>query len=47
VSAELAFVMRDCEAAAAFTSAEQASAAVAVVRELAEPVAVVAFGGDT
>ena len=42
--AELAFVLRDCGAAAVFTSAEQAADVVAVTREMAEPVTVVAFG---
>lgn len=43
---ELAFVLRDCGAAAVLTSAEQAPAVVAVAAGLAEPVTVVAFGGD-
>ncbi len=41
---ELAFVLRDCGAAAVFTSAEQAAAVVAVAAGLADPVAVIAFG---
>ncbi|MHA6783700.1 class I adenylate-forming enzyme family protein [Pseudonocardia saturnea] len=41
---ELAFVLRDCGAAAVLTSAEQAPAVVAVAADLAEPVTVVAFG---
>ena len=41
---ELAFVLRDCGAAAVFTSAEQAAAVVAVAAGLADPVTVVAFG---
>ncbi|GAA3237131.1 long-chain fatty acid--CoA ligase [Pseudonocardia petroleophila] len=41
---ELAFVLRDCGAAAVFTSAEQAAAVVELTRDLPDPVTVVAFG---
>lgn len=41
---ELAFVLRDCGAAAVFTSAEQAPTVLALTRELPELRTVVAFG---
>ena len=41
---ELAFVLRDCGAAAVFTSAEQATAVAELTHELAELDTVVAFG---
>ncbi|GAA4797011.1 long-chain fatty acid--CoA ligase [Actinomycetospora chlora] len=41
---ELAFVLRDCGAAAVFTSAEQAPTVLELTRDLPEPITVVAFG---
>ncbi|WP_232665238.1 class I adenylate-forming enzyme family protein [Pseudonocardia sp. TRM90224] len=43
---ELAFVLRDCNAAAVFTSAEQAAGVVALTRDLPALRTVVAFGDD-
>jgi long-chain acyl-CoA synthetase len=44
---ELAFVLRDCGAAAVFTSAEQAAGVVELTRELPGLGTVVAFGGGS